>query len=98
MARTPLARRLGEAASVAAEAATQGTSVDEVLESRAQEGRDVAFCIGGPDGLAPDVDARAELRWSLSALTLPHALARVVVAEALYRAVSIIKRHPYHRA
>ncbi len=68
------------------------------LESRAQEGRDVAFCIGGPDGLAPTVDARADLRWSLSALTLPHALARVVVVEALYRAVSIIKRHPYHRA
>ena len=68
------------------------------LESRAQEGRDVAFCIGGPDGLAPEVDARAEMKWSLSALTLPHALARVVVAEALYRAVSIIKRHPYHRA
>ena len=68
------------------------------LESRAQEGRDVAFCIGGPDGLAPQVDERADLRWSLSALTLPHALARVVVAEALYRAVSIIKRHPYHRA
>ena len=68
------------------------------LETRAQEGRDVAFCIGGPDGLAPQVDAKAELRWSLSALTLPHALARVVVAEALYRAVSIIKRHPYHRA
>jgi 23S rRNA (pseudouridine1915-N3)-methyltransferase len=67
------------------------------LESRAQEGRDVAFCIGGPDGLAPEVDARADMRWSLSALTLPHALARVVVAEALYRAVSIIKRHPYHR-
>jgi rRNA large subunit m3Psi methyltransferase RlmH len=41
---------------------------------------------------------RADMRWSLSALTLPHALARVVVAEALYRAVSIIKRHPYHRA
>ena len=36
-----------------------------------------AFCIGGPDGLAPDIDARAEFRWSLSALTLPHALARV---------------------
>jgi 23S rRNA (pseudouridine1915-N3)-methyltransferase len=67
------------------------------LESRALDGRDVAFCIGGPDGLAPQVDARADLRWSLSALTLPHALARVVVAEALYRAVSIIKRHPYHR-
>jgi 23S rRNA (pseudouridine1915-N3)-methyltransferase len=68
------------------------------LETRAQEGRDVAFCIGGPDGLAPAVDARAQLRWSLSALTLPHAIARVVVAEGLYRAVSILKRHPYHRA
>src|SRR5262245_33556832 len=68
------------------------------LEARAQEGRDVAFCIGGPDGLAPQIDERADLRWSLSALTLPHALARVVVVEALYRAVSIIKRHPYHRA
>ena len=67
------------------------------LEARAQDGRDVAFCIGGPDGLAPEVDARAQLRWSLSALTLPHALARVIVAEALYRAVSIVKRHPYHR-
>lgn len=68
------------------------------LETRAQEGRDVAFCIGGPDGLAPQINERADLRWSLSALTLPHALARVVVVEALYRAVSIIKRHPYHRA
>jgi 23S rRNA (pseudouridine1915-N3)-methyltransferase len=70
----------------------------EFLATRAQEGRDVAFCIGGPDGLAPEVDARAHFRWSLSALTLPHALARVLVAETLYRAVSIIKRHPYHRA
>jgi 23S rRNA (pseudouridine1915-N3)-methyltransferase len=70
----------------------------EFLANRARDGRDVAFCIGGPDGLAPEVDARAELRWSLSALTLPHAMARVIVAEALYRAVSIIKGHPYHRA
>lgn len=70
----------------------------QFLEARTQEGRDVAFCIGGPDGIPPEVDARASLRWSLSALTLPHALARVVVAEALYRAVTIIKRHPYHRA
>jgi 23S rRNA (pseudouridine1915-N3)-methyltransferase len=70
----------------------------QFLEARARDGRDVAFCIGGPDGLAPDVDARAEVRWSLSALTLPHALARVMVAEAIYRAVSIIKGHPYHRA
>jgi 23S rRNA (pseudouridine1915-N3)-methyltransferase len=68
------------------------------LETRAQDGRDVAFCIGGPDGLAPQIDERADMRWSLSTLTLPHALARVLVAEALYRAVSIIKRHPYHRA
>ncbi|HEX2494437.1 MAG TPA: 23S rRNA (pseudouridine(1915)-N(3))-methyltransferase RlmH [Steroidobacter sp.] len=68
------------------------------LEQRARDGRNVAFCIGGPDGLAPQLDSRAELRWSLSQLTLPHALARVIVAEALYRAVSIIKGHPYHRA
>ena len=70
----------------------------EFLQARAQDGRDVVFCIGGPDGIAPEVDARASFRWSLSTLTLPHALARVVVAEALYRAVMIIKRHPYHRA
>jgi 23S rRNA (pseudouridine1915-N3)-methyltransferase len=68
------------------------------LEARAVEGDQPVFCIGGPDGLAPEVDARARLRWSLSALTLPHGLARVVVAEALYRAVSVIKGLPYHRA
>ena len=68
------------------------------LEARSHEGRDIAFCIGGPEGLAPEVDARADLRWSLSSLTLPHGLARVVVAEALYRAVSVIKGLPYHRA
>jgi 23S rRNA (pseudouridine1915-N3)-methyltransferase len=70
----------------------------QFLQARARDGRDVVFCIGGPEGLAPDVDARAEFKWSLSALTLPHALARVVLAEALYRAVTIIKGHPYHRA
>ena len=70
----------------------------EFLQARAQDGRDVVFCIGGPDGIPPEVDARANFRWSLSTLTLPHALARVVAAEALYRAVMIIKRHPYHRA
>ena len=68
------------------------------LEARSHDGRDVAFCIGGPEGLAPEVDAKADFRWSLSALTLPHGLARVVVAEALYRAVSVIKGLPYHRA
>ena len=68
------------------------------LQARANDGRDVVFCIGGPEGLAPVIDERADFKWSLSALTLPHALARVLVAEALYRAVSIIKGHPYHRA
>ena len=68
------------------------------LEDRAREGDSPVFCIGGPDGLAPEIDAQARLRWSLSALTLPHGLARVVVAEALYRAVSLIKGLPYHRA
>ena len=67
------------------------------LEERSRLGEPLAFCIGGPDGLAPAVDQRACLRWSLSALTLPHGLARVVVAEALYRAVSVIKGLPYHR-
>jgi 23S rRNA (pseudouridine1915-N3)-methyltransferase len=68
------------------------------LETRARDGRDVAFLIGGPDGIASDLDAKADLRWSLSSLTLPHGMARVMVAEALYRAVSIEKGHPYHRA
>ena len=70
----------------------------QFLQLRARDGRHVAFCIGGPDGIAPTIDAQAELRWSLSSLTLPHALVRVIVAEALYRAVSVIKQHPYHRA
>jgi 23S rRNA (pseudouridine1915-N3)-methyltransferase len=68
------------------------------LEDRARSGQPLAFCIGGPDGLAPAVDARAVLRWSLSPLTLPHGLARVVAAEALYRAVTVLKGQPYHRA
>jgi 23S rRNA (pseudouridine1915-N3)-methyltransferase len=68
------------------------------LDDRSREGDPLAFCIGGPDGLAATVDTRARLRWSLSSLTLPHGLARVVAAEALYRAVSLIKGLPYHRA
>jgi 23S rRNA (pseudouridine1915-N3)-methyltransferase len=67
------------------------------LEERARLGEPLAFCIGGPDGLAAPVDRQACLRWSLSNLTLPHGLARVVVAEALYRAVTVIKGLPYHR-
>ncbi len=66
--------------------------------NRLQDGRDVVFAIGGPDGLAPVVVERAEWRWSLSPLTLPHGLVRVVLAEQLYRATTILAGHPYHRA
>ncbi len=59
---------------------------------------DPCFLIGGPDGLSDDVLAAATLQWSLSRLTLPHALARVVLVEALYRASSLLAGHPYHRA
>jgi len=62
-----------------------------------QKGRDMALLVGGPDGLAPECLARSEYRWSLSRLTLPHMLVRVVVAEQLYRAWSILANHPYHR-
>jgi len=68
------------------------------LEERLREGRPLALLIGGPDGLADDCRARANQRWSLSPLTLPHGLVRVVVAEQLYRAMSILAGHPYHRA
>lgn len=61
------------------------------------DGRDRALLVGGPDGLAPECLARAEQRWSLSALTLPHPLVRIVVAEQLYRAHSLLSNHPYHR-
>ncbi len=58
----------------------------------------VAFCIGGPDGHGESLLASCDLRLSLSAMTLPHGLARVVLAEQLYRAVTILSGHPYHRA
>jgi 23S rRNA (pseudouridine1915-N3)-methyltransferase len=61
------------------------------------EGRDVAFVIGGAEGLAAPVKRAADRLWALSPLTLPHGLARVLLAEQLYRAVSILQSHPYHR-
>jgi 23S rRNA (pseudouridine1915-N3)-methyltransferase len=61
------------------------------------EGRDVAFIIGGADGLSPAIKRDAHVMWSLTPLTLPHGLARIVVAEQLYRAHTILKNHPYHR-
>jgi 23S rRNA (pseudouridine1915-N3)-methyltransferase len=63
-----------------------------------QDGRDVAFVIGGADGLDPAIKAQADLLLRLSSLTLPHAMVRVLLAEQLYRAWSITQNHPYHRA
>jgi 23S rRNA (pseudouridine1915-N3)-methyltransferase len=67
------------------------------LGARQQAGNDLVFMIGGADGFAPEVLARANERWSLSSLTLPHALVRVVFVEQLYRAVTLLDGHPYHR-
>lgn len=63
-----------------------------------QGGRNIALLIGGPDGLAESCIKSAHASWSLSRLTLPHALARILVAEQVYRAWSLLKNHPYHRA
>lgn len=60
-------------------------------------GRDLAFLIGGPDGHAGEILARADQVWSLGPLTLPHMLVRLLVAEQLYRATTIVSGHPYHR-
>ena len=62
------------------------------------DGRDLCFVIGGPDGVADTCKRRADFSWSLSQLTLPHGLARVLFAEQLYRAHSLHTGHPYHRA
>lgn len=80
----------------------RGQRVDsEVIAGRLREwnreGAEIAFLVGGPEGLAPELLAESDERWSLSPLTLPHALVRIVLAEQLYRAVSILHNHPYHR-
>ncbi|MCX8578191.1 MULTISPECIES: 23S rRNA (pseudouridine(1915)-N(3))-methyltransferase RlmH [unclassified Gilliamella] len=69
----------------------------EQLERWKTDGRDVSLLIGGPEGLSPACKAAAEQSWSLSPLTLPHPLVRVIVAESLYRAWSLTTNHPYHR-
>jgi 23S rRNA (pseudouridine1915-N3)-methyltransferase len=81
----------------------RGTTVDTPGLSRRlagwlQEGQDVALLVGGPDGLAAECLEAAHWRWSLSPLTLPHGLVRVLVAEQLYRAWTVLTGHPYHRA
>lgn len=67
------------------------------LEGWMHEGGDIALLVGGPEGLAQDCIDAAGQRWSLSALTFPHALVRVIIAEQIYRAWSIIRGLPYHR-
>ncbi|MEO7205560.1 MAG: 23S rRNA (pseudouridine(1915)-N(3))-methyltransferase RlmH [Steroidobacteraceae bacterium] len=68
------------------------------LAERLRDARPLALLIGGPDGLSAAIRERADQSWSLSPLTLPHALVRVVVAEQIYRAMSLAAGHPYHRA
>ncbi|WP_246795560.1 23S rRNA (pseudouridine(1915)-N(3))-methyltransferase RlmH [Burkholderia perseverans] len=70
----------------------------QALPGWQQDGRDVAFVIGGADGLDPELKARADLLLRISSLTLPHGMVRVLLAEQLYRAWSITQNHPYHRA
>jgi len=67
------------------------------LQRWQQLGQDIALVVGGPDGLDHQVLARANQRWSLSALTFPHPLVRVILAEAIYRAWTLTVNHPYHR-
>ena len=67
------------------------------LQDWLQEEKNIDFIIGGPDGLADSCLQRAQLRWSLSPLTLPHLLVRILLAEQLYRAWTILQNHPYHK-
>jgi 23S rRNA (pseudouridine1915-N3)-methyltransferase len=67
------------------------------LSGRMHDGRDLLLVIGGPDGLSAEILARSDQRLSLSKLTLPHPLVRVVLAEQLYRAHTVLSGHPYHR-
>jgi 23S rRNA (pseudouridine1915-N3)-methyltransferase len=62
------------------------------------DGRDVSLLVGGPDGLSQSCSQRADQKWSLSALTLPHPIVRIVLAEQLYRGWTVLQNHPYHRA
>jgi 23S rRNA (pseudouridine1915-N3)-methyltransferase len=61
------------------------------------DGRDIALLVGGPEGLSMEARQAAQITWSLSPLTLPHPLVRVIVSEQIYRAWSLLNNHPYHR-
>jgi 23S rRNA (pseudouridine1915-N3)-methyltransferase len=67
------------------------------METWLTSGRDIALVIGGADGLHASVKSRADWLWGLSKLTLPHGMVRVLLAEQLYRAWTVIQHHPYHR-
>jgi 23S rRNA (pseudouridine1915-N3)-methyltransferase len=69
----------------------------EQLARWRMQGADLAFLVGGPEGLAPEALERADQHWSLGPATLPHPLVRIIIAEQLYRAVSLLGNHPYHR-
>ncbi len=71
--------------------------LSQQLDQWLHGGQDIALLIGGPEGLSEACVARADIKWSLSPLTLPHPLVRVLLSEQLYRAYSILKNHPYHR-
>lgn len=71
--------------------------LSSMLESWLQQGQDVSIVIGGPDGLSDELLSKASLKLSLSALTFPHPLVRVILLEQIYRAWSILNNHPYHR-
>ena len=86
---------------IALDVAGRGWSTEQLageLDGWMREGRDVSLLVGGPDGLSAECLARAGQCWSLSPLTLPHPLVRVVLAEQLYRAWTLLGGHPYHRA
>lgn len=72
-------------------------TLSQQLEGWRHQGGDVALLVGGPDGMTPEILRLAKQRWSLSALTLPHPLVRVLLAEQIYRAWTILQGHPYHK-
>ena len=72
-------------------------TLSQQLEGWRNQGGDVALLVGGPDGMTPEILRLAKQRWSLSALTLPHPLVRVLLAEQIYRAWTILQGHPYHK-
>lgn len=77
---------------------TSSVELAQRLSAWQAAGKDLCFVIGGPDGVSKACTERADFRWSLSKLTLPHGLARVLLAEQLYRAWTVANGHPYHRA